>query len=109
MKASMPILWKRETWGKHLKKLSEEYTEVCEELHDMIVGNGDAKRLNSELLDLIQVCIGTIEATGEDVPEAIRTHVDKLMGRGWSVKGWILLDVKMGVGHDSVQDVQKTT
>lgn len=93
MKVSMPILWKRETWGQHLKKLSEEFTEVCKELHDMNVGKGDAKRLNSELLDLIQVCIGTIEETGEDVPEAIQTHVDKLMGRGWSVKGWINIEI----------------
>ena len=95
-KPTLPILWKNEPWIDHLAKLSEEFTELCCELHDIDVGN-NADALVSEALDLIQVAIGTIDKAvnehGVDFETALRTHTEKLTGRGWSIKGWIELDI----------------
>lgn len=95
--ATIPILWKREDWVQHLSKLSEEFTELAHELHDMDEGKGNIGRTVSEALDVIQVAIGIIDASGVDYSEAIREHAEKLQSRGWSIKGWIDVDVTMGV------------
>lgn len=92
---TLPILWKRDRWDDHLAKLSEEFTKLAHEIHDINSGVGDMDKLNSEAMDIIQVAIGIIEASGQDIEAVIEKHTDKLMGRGWSVKGWINVEVML--------------
>ena len=104
MKTTMPILWKREGWLDHLAKLSEEFTELCHELHEIEQGGGNIDKVVAESLDIIQVAIGHIDKAvaeyGVDAQAAIAWHVEKLLGRGWGVKGWIEVDVMMGVNDE---------
>ena len=109
---TIPILWKRESWLQHRGKLSEEFTELCHELHEIEQDNGNTiDKVVAESLDVIQVAIGIIDKAvaeyGVDAQAAIAWHVEKLLGRGWGVKGWIEVDVMMGVSDDSLQTVQK--
>ena len=94
---TIPILWKNEDLDQHRAKLSEEFTELCHELHDIAEGSDNIERVVSESFDIIQVAIGHIEKAsaeyGIDVEHAIRLHTEKLTGRGWSIKGWIELDI----------------
>ena len=92
---TIPILWKRDRWDDHLGKLSEEFVELCHELHDMQNGEGDLDKLNAEAMDVLQVALGIIEASGQDLETVFAKHTDKLMGRGWSVKGWINVEVML--------------
>lgn len=91
--ANIPILWKRDPWVEHLGKLIEEFTELCHELHDIQTGVGDIERVASEAMDVIQVAIGIIDATGADPLKVMQDHASKLTGRGWSIKGWIDVDI----------------
>lgn len=97
---SIPILWKRDRWDDHLGKLSEEFVKLCHELHDMQNGEGDLNKLTSEAMDVIQVAIGIIEMSGQSWSAVINKHTDKLLDRGWSIKGWIEVDVMMGVNDE---------
>lgn len=91
------ILKKNDDWFDIGVKLFEEHNEVQEAIYSLL--NYQEKKVNniirsreelaSELLDLIQVCIGgldKLEVEGLDIKKSISLHTDKLIKRGWSCK-----------------------
>lgn len=70
-------------------KLSEEFKETLKE--------NDTEKLASELLDVIQVCIGClhllVDKHGLNLKLAMQNHLKKLKHRGWKIKKMINFQV----------------
>lgn len=94
----LPILDKNNSWDQISDKLLEEFIEVRLELKKL--DDGLENRIVSkeetaqELLDLMQVSLGALnklEQKGLSLEDALDTHYDKLIDRGWQIKSLIKL------------------
>ena len=88
-----------------ITKLSEEVTEVNEELmkYSRRADKKTLKNIIAETFDVIQVCILIlwrchIEAKRYKEPDLVQEvnlqHKDKLIGRGWEIETGIEIEVK---------------
>ncbi|AOY76788.1 hypothetical protein [Clostridium formicaceticum] len=104
----MPVLKKDHEWNEHLKKLREEsyelrtavqmldYSEKCKDKNTLKDEGAAAACVLSEVLDVMQVCIGIIEKLLEKYPtmlkNAVMIHIEKLYQRGWKFRKWIQIE-----------------
>ena len=98
----MPILDKEEKFCSMIDKLFEEMQEV-EEAYSEYTRDDNEKEYKpqntnkiineiiNETLDVIQVCIGILykasKIKGINLTDNFRYHMDKLIYRGWKIKG----------------------
>lgn len=81
----VPVLSKNDTIEQMVEKLREEAAECITELGSAEI---DKDKVAEETLDVIQVCIGILDAfiPNAELPEHILRHNIKLMQRGWEFK-----------------------
>lgn len=104
----LPVLQKNHDWNEHIKKLREEsyelktaieilnYSEKHKDENVLKDEQAAAECALSEVLDVIQVCIGIIEKILERYPKALKSavmmHVEKLYRRGWKFRKWLRIE-----------------
>lgn len=85
-----PILDKYDSWEEIAKKFNEEIDEL-----DRAIQGDNQDELAYELLDIMQVCIGGLDRLqdkGTNLNSKLLNHYQKLMDRGWNIKGQVELD-----------------
>lgn len=104
----LPVLEKDHDWNEHLSKFREEahelrtaieildYSSKCKDKSVLKDEQAAAECALSEVLDVIQVCIGIIEKILERYPRALKSavlmHVEKLYRRGWNFRKMIRIE-----------------
>lgn len=85
-----PILDKYDSWTEIVKKFNEEINEL-----ERAIQADNQDELINELLDVMQVCIGGLDrlkSEGTKLNPKLLNHYQKLMNRGWNIKGQVELD-----------------
>lgn len=100
----LPVLEKNDNWNTHELKIREESKELVAaiQIYDYVIRQEKetfktkeeaARDLFMETLDVIQVCIGTLDKLIKSHPELLATaaldHIKKLQHRGWKFKKMI--------------------
>ena len=95
---AMPILDKEEKFCSMIDKLFEEtkevvgaYLEYARDDNEKEYKTQNTNKIINETLDVIQVCIGILykasKIKGINLTDNFRYHMDKLIYRGWKIKG----------------------
>lgn len=96
----MPVLDKEEKFNSMIYKLFEEIEEVDSAYWDFMYGTEENETINmnsivSETLDVMQIAIGILEKAsrfkGVNLDKSFRTHMDKLISRGWKIKSAVYI------------------
>ena len=85
-----PILDKYDNWDEIASKFNEEVKEFESE-----ITNDNQRGITRELFDIMQVCIGgldMLENQGVKLNPKLLEHYQKLLKRGWKIKGQVELD-----------------